>query len=312
MAQPLASLNLNLLVALDALLQQGSVTRAAKLVGVSQPAMSHSLAALRDHFHDPLLVRGSRGMELTPRAEQLAAPLRQALSDLERAIESGLGFDPQTTTRQFRVATEDFVAGLLAPALSEAIASAAPQASVVITAFHGRRIGTLLERGEAELAIAPSTFGDAGSERLTLRDDPFLCAVAAGHPLAGVAAPSLEAYLAQPHLLVSPTGAGAGLVDELLEARGLVRRVVCRVASFAVAPLVVARSGLLLTAPQSAITPHQRALGLHTFPPPLELPLLHLEAFWHRRHDADEGHRWLRRLARDAFVGLGELSPAAR
>jgi DNA-binding transcriptional LysR family regulator len=302
MARPLASLNLNLLVSLDALLQECSVTRAAKLTGVTQSAMSHTLAALRDHFGDPLLARGGRGMELTPRARQLADPLRRALIELEQIVEAERHFDPANTTRQFRVVTGDFVAATLAPSLCRALARAAPHARLVIAPFDRRTLDTDLERGSADLAIGPRSA--AGDElcRVTLRDDPFLCVVSADHSLARADRLTLDDYTSYPHLLVSPTGSGAGIVDELLEARGRSRRVVCRVASFAIAPLVAARAGLLLTAPESSVLPHRETLGLVTFDPPLAIPPLRLEALWHPRNTMDTAHRWLRTLVKDTFV----------
>jgi DNA-binding transcriptional LysR family regulator len=292
MARPLAALNINMLVALDALLQQASVTRAAAETGVSQSAMSHTLAALREHFADPLLVREASGMVLTPKAAQLAEPLKQALRRLEAIVAPEESFDPATTTRQFRLITGDFVAATIGAHLSQVLATEAPAASMVIRPLDARSVFSDLERGDGELAIGPELSLDPRFRRQLIFEDRFVCAFASASGI-GEQPLTLERYVALPHLLVSPTGSGLGIVDACLEGLGLSREVVFRVPSFLVAPVVLAGSQLVLTVPQSSIQPFEDAFDLVVRDVPVALPPMRLYAYWHRRQDAQASHRWL-------------------
>lgn len=296
-------IDVNLLVAFDTLLRERNVTRAAERAGVTQSAMSHKLRRLRELFGDPLLVRGRGGMVPTPRAEALSRRLRQGLVALARTLGDPDGFDPQRASRVFRIVSPDLFDLLELPGLLERLAVEAPRVQVAIVPLPERLLERL-ETGDVDVAIVPelldetASFGEATPLDLTRRTlfrDAFCCFVRAGHPLlerpGGL---TLEAFTELGHILVSPRGEGPGLVDQLLSARGLERRVTCRVPSFASALAITARSDLVLTGPE--------ALGkiaegrLVRLPAPLPLPRHAITMVWHPRYTADPAHRWLRDL----------------
>lgn len=303
---PVAALgetDLNLLVAFDVLARTGSVTHAAADLGVTQSGMSHALRRLREELGDPLFVRAGGRWVLTPRAEALRLPIRSALVSLARALAEPDAFDPATADRTFRLAAPDLVDLLLVPPLVVRFAREAPRVSLAMVPALGPRLLALLETGEVDLAIVPETappmpwqaIPDDSAEIVTRRlfVDRYRCFARAGHPALVEGRLTLDAYLAHPHLLVAPTGAGAGLVDQLLAGRGLARRIGVRVTSFAVAPRIVAETDLLLTAPSGLA----RVLGdasVAVVEPPIEVPPSALAMVWHRRLSADPGHRWLR------------------
>jgi len=163
MSQRLSSLNLNLLLALDALLDEENVTTAAKRLHVTQPTMSRQLAALRDWFDDPLLVRGRQGLQKTPRAKALALPLRQALAALESAVGAGLDFRPEHTERSFRIAAPDFVSAVVGKPLLQSLQSTAPHATLVFRPLHLDRADAQLDDGEVDFVVGPQAA--AGAQR---------------------------------------------------------------------------------------------------------------------------------------------------
>jgi DNA-binding transcriptional LysR family regulator len=305
----LSSMNLNHLVALDALLSEGSVAKAARRVGISASALSHTLATLRETFDDPLLVRGRDGMSLSPRAQQLAAPLREALRGIERILDQGPGFVPATTTRELRIATGDFVAARLAAELLAQMAARSPGAKLSVRPLDLSRCLDMLERGEVDLVLGPHLDAGESVEIEPWTEEPFVCCVRKDHPTVHGDEIDLDTYSSLDHILVSPTGTGSAWVDRALADRGFGRRVVCRVPSFLVAPMIVAESDLVLTAPRSAVAPFVAGLGLRLLAPPLELPALKLYASWHRRDTDDPGHRWFRTLIASGLEDAG-VGPA--
>ncbi|MEM6993795.1 MAG: LysR family transcriptional regulator [Myxococcota bacterium] len=295
----LSSVNLNQLVALDTLLDEGSVTRAAHKIGVTQSALSHTLAALRDLLGDPLLVRESSGMVLSDRAKRLSGPLRRNLAELERILSPEPSFDPATTERDFRLATEDFIAARVAAHLVPEFKAHAPHASLTIRPLTGiSRVDALLS-GEIDVLIGPTFDGGVHVQHQPWCDEPFACVVRRGHPQVGDTL-DLETYVALGHVLVSPTGRGTAWVDQGLAERGLARRVVFRAPSFLMAPMIVASSDVVLTAPVGALQPFVDAFGLRQLPPPLPLAPLPLSLSWHRRNEALPAQQWFRTLLREA------------
>lgn len=296
MASPkLSSVNLNQLVALDVLLQEGSVTRAAQKIGVTQSALSHTLSGLRDLLGDPLLVRGRQGMVLSERAEQLSGPLRRTLTDLERLLVRDPSFDAATTEREFRLATGDFIAARVSSHLVPAFAERAPAARLTIRPLSTLTRLEMLERGDIDVLIGPRFDGGASIEHRAWRDERFVCVVRGDHPGVGDEL-DLKTYTELGHVLVSPTGSGTGWVDQALAERGLGRRVVLRAPSFLIAPVTVAASDLVLTAPESAVRPFIEGFGLRHVALPIELSPLALVLSWHRRSTDDPAQVWFREL----------------
>jgi len=301
----LSSFNLNLLLALDGLLSQRSVTAAAKRVRVTPSAMSHSLSELRHLLGDPLLVRAGRGMVLTPRAEALVGPLHTLLMDAERLLGAGATFDPATTARRFVIAAPDFLATLLMPALLDAVAREAPGTSLEIVPSSRRGNAWLLETGDVDLAFGAIVDEAPGIRRMDLLTEGFACAARQGHPSIDGAL-DLDAYVRTPHLLITlGDDVGPTWVDQALAKLGRKRNVAARVRYFMAAPLIVARSELLLTAPSMLIRYFAELVPLQVLRPPIDLPTFPEEAYWHQRFDEDPAHTWLRNLVQKTARDFG-------
>jgi DNA-binding transcriptional LysR family regulator len=286
------ALDLNLLRALAALLDTGSVTRAAALAGITQPAMSRALGRLRGLLGDALLVRAGRGMVLTPRGEQLRPQVGRVLADVVHLLSAPGAFDPAGSRRVFRMAAADFFTTVAVPRWLAHVRGVAPQVGLEVV--QGTHAALELESGALDVVVAPPRQVEGGEFRRTrLMEESFEVLLRPDHPALG--APwTVEVWAAQPHLLVAPGGRPGGLVDDLLAARGLHRRTAVLVQSFAAAPPIVAASDLVVTLPARLARRVAPRWGLATRPVPLEGLHFALDLFWHARLDADPAHRWFR------------------
>ncbi len=326
--ESLHQVDLNLLLAFDALAQERSVTRAAQRAGVTQSAMSHTLRRLRELLGDPLLVRGQGGMVLTPRAESLMVPLRSGLVTLSRALAQPHRFEPANARREFRIVSPDLFDVLALPALLERLRERAPGVDLtMLVPQSDHQLRDPLETGDVDIAIVgvpqgaaadQDASGSAGLRQRTLLTDGLSCFVRADHPALAKArgrgragrtraALTLPTYLGMSHALVSPQGAGPGLVDRILEQRGLQRRIALRIPHFYSAPAVIEGSDLVLTAPTALrqLVPPDSALVVT--PPPLPLPGHAITMVWHERFSEDPGHRWLREQIVEVTNALPDL-----
>lgn len=314
----LQRLDLNLLVLFDAVVAHRQVTAAASSLGLSQSAASHALARLRDAVGDPLFVRGAGGLVLTPRAEVLARAARGALSALVHALEQDAVFAPASSTRRFRIAAADGFDIVVLPPLLERLGQVAPRLDLAVVRPDVGQLAALLEAGDIDLYYGvlpdrPSFAGllpDPGVAALRtakVYDEGWVCLARADHPRVR-RAPSVEAYAREGHVLYSPTGDGPGVVDRLLEARGLARRVAVRVSSFHAALDAVRRTDLVWTGPAriaDVLDPERR---LRRVRPPLDLPTYPARIVWHDRVDRDPGHRWFREQVLAAAATVGAVS----
>ncbi len=309
----LTGINLNLVVALDALLTEANVTRAAERVGVTQSAMSHSLRQLRELLGDALLIRGRSGMVRTPRAEQLAAPLHRGLLELRRALSNEPVFEPRTTRRHFTLATGDYFAATLLPELLAVLDREAPHVDLVVRHIFPDQVTSLMESGDVDLCVAAFPDSTLSLRRQKLYTEDFVCIVREGHPATRKGL-DLETYLRLPHVLISPRGEGAGLVDTALARLGRSRRIALRLPYFLSAPLVVVRSDHVLTAPRRLVeTFAGGGWPLQVFTVPVPLDTFDVLQIWHERFDGDPAHRWLRGVvARAAGVTPDEASRPTR
>ena len=307
-APNLHRIDLNLLVALDALTRERSVTKAAERAGVTQSAMSHTLRRLRDLFHDPLLVRGRGGMVLTPRAEALSVPLRSGLVSLARTLAEPQPFQPEHASRTFRIVSPDLFDALVLPTLLQHLTERAPAIDLAVVPTP-KRLSDSLETGDVDLAIYPvlldpqpfdlGTQVDPELQSRTLFRDSFRCFVRNDHPvIKGRRKLTLKAYTQLNHILVSPGGEGPGVVDRILDQQGLRRRIALRVPQFATALEVIAQSDLVLTAP-SSLRKCSPASTLASRPAPLDIPEHAITMIWHPRFTEDPAQRWLRKLMVD-------------
>ena len=306
-ARPTAvpTMEISLVRALVALLTERSVSRAAESLNQAQPQMSATLKRLRELVHDPILVRGARGMVVTEHALTLLEPARRILGDMQLLMSESPRFDPLEVRRTLRLAIPDYISAALLGAILGAIRVAAPGASTLVLPVRGDADGVaLLESGKADLLIESNLVQSANVHSKLLFEDAILCVAAKSHPgvRRGI---TVEEYLALPHVAASPdSGTGPGLIDRMLAERGLARRVVAWVPYLNTLPQVLAQSDLVLTT--SAHLARQFALdpALQAFAPPVKLPAMRYHIMWHERVHRSREHRWLRGLVQTAAATL--------
>jgi DNA-binding transcriptional LysR family regulator len=285
----LHGIDLNLLVALDALLRERSVTRAASQVGLSQPAMSRALARLRDLFDDPILVRAGHAMVPTPRALAALVPLGDSLEAIRRTLEPPGDFDPLSARRTFVLGALDTTQAALLPRLLDRIGETAPGVSVLTRPLHAaEETFAQLASGERDLVIGRFASPPDGIRQALLYQDRIVCLVREGHPRVRGRL-TLKRYLAEAHLAAESVSSVERpfTVDGLLAEQGLTRHVACTVENLAIAPLVVARTDLLCSAPGQTIAPFAEGLGLRMLPPPFSAPGFDLQLAWHERNELE-------------------------
>lgn len=288
----LSQTDLNLLVVLDALLQTRSVKQAARRIGLSPSATSHALARLRQLLSDPLLVRAGRQLVPTPRAEHLRPALQQLLHDLGQLISVAERPEPTQLRRTFRIAATDYAEMIVVRPLSDALATRAPGVSLHSQAPTAELVERL-RADEVEFAIGVFPPQPVDIRRAPLLRERFVCLLRQGHPALRRKL-TLQRYAQLGHVLVVPRGEPRGIVDVYLERQGFERRVVRTVASFHAAPAIVERTDFIVTLPAQLAERLAPTLGLVARQPPIDLPGFDVELLWHRRHDTDLVHGWLR------------------
>jgi LysR family nod box-dependent transcriptional activator len=294
-ARPLASVDLNLLVALDALLSERSVTRAGARLSLSQPATSHALARLRVLFDDELLVRSGRTMTLTGFAQALREPVRAVLAQIEQTLATRPAFDPATDERAFRVFANDYVTIVLLAPLLRALATEAPGVRLEVVSNFSSLRGLLHDDG-LDLVIAAGEFPAAAElPGQTLFADRFV--VAAGDGLAGELGPRLtRRQLAELPYLVYRQGGAQSHADLQLDALGVPRNPVVTVESFVLVPHLLRGTRMITMLQQRLIAALGQTGGtglLHARPPVALAPITE-RMYWHPRAAGDPAHRWLR------------------
>ncbi len=297
----LNSLDLNLLVALDALLKEASVSRAAMRIGLSQPAASHALQRLRDVIGDPLLVRTGARMELTPRAQALRGPLAQTL-DQVRGLFMPEEFDAGRSERHFRLMMPDLAVELLMPPLMEKVTKQAPGVTIDVVPWRGPAIFTAEFARTIDLVIS---IGDAfkGFHRQRLYIDSDALAVRKGHP-ARARLKQREAFLAARHVAVVIRGQNEDLIDRWLHTKGIERRIALVVPGYIEALHVAARTDLVAFVPRRLITALTKQLSLKTVTPPFDPGIDEQHMFYPTRAQFDPGSIWLRKLMLETGRGL--------
>ena len=296
----LSGLNLNALVALDALLSERNVTRAARRVGITQPAMSQSLARLRELFGDPLLVRKGRSMVLTPRAEAMLAPLSDALLSVERALQLGMGFDAATSTRIFKIALTDLSVTMVLPSVLRFIGEQAPGIRLQAEPLSSGRLHDKLSSGEVDLVIAVYLSSAEGLRTETLLVDDYVCLVRRGHPLSRRKRVRIEDYQEHGHLAYTPVGFVPPPMSEAVPGVASASGIRVSVPYLLALPEVVRRTDLVATVPRQLLRAPIDFDGLATLEAPGELPPVVHSQWWHPRFDSDPAHQWLRERVREA------------
>ncbi|MDR3468296.1 MAG: LysR family transcriptional regulator [Xanthobacteraceae bacterium] len=306
----LGGIDLNLLISLDALIEEANVTRAAARLNISQPALSAQLTRLRHIFGDPLLVPSEtgRGMIATTRALQLREPLHAALRNLEALVKRSAAFEPATATRTFTIAANDNAIVMLGLDLIDRMQRAAGPG--IRVAFRGpapEQALALLERGEVDLLIGTDRSVPPGIKASRLFADRYLMAQRRGHPR-GDGPLSLADYCALSHVLVSSGGQSFhGFIDDQLKALGAQRKIAVSVHQYNLAPMVVAGTDHVCTLPERFLS--RFAGSLDRFELPFETQTFSLLAAWHPRSHADPAHIWLRDQLFDVVRALDGGKP---
>ncbi|MEH2513094.1 DNA-binding transcriptional LysR family regulator [Nitrobacteraceae bacterium AZCC 1564] len=298
--------DLNLLLALDALLSEQNVTRAAKRLNLSQPALSAQLARLRDLFGDQLFVPTSRGVLPTAAAEELREPVRRALEEARGVFGQGQGFDPATAEFTFTIASSDYMqVAVLLPFLT-AISEAAPKVRVMAKLGNARTARVELERGDLDLAFLQTGSPDAlGLHALPLLRENYVGIARRGSVPTGRM--PMKRFVAARHIIVSPSGEGFfGPTDEALAAAGQTRTVSFAVSSFVTLIEAVAQSELIALAPERLARRYADRLDL--FKAPLDVQGFGIAMVWHDRTKDHPAHRWLR----DRLAAFCNVTPRAR
>jgi LysR family transcriptional regulator, nod-box dependent transcriptional activator len=298
MSISIARFDLNLLLVLDALLTEQSVTKAAKRLFVSQPAVSASLQRLREIFDDQLLVRVGRQMELTARGKSLAAPVHDALMNIQQVLNLRQDFDPATARRTFRISMSDYCAITLLPRLVRRLAREASGIGVVVEPVGPESIRRL-ESGDLDLCVIPDERRSLGTpmhpEMLLdqpLYEDRFVCVVAADHPLSGSL--TLKEYESYPHAKAFFGDTMVTIYDLAYDEAGVASQTQVQVPNFSSLLFQLPATKLIATVPLGVAEMLKGLIGLKSLHPPIELPILKEKISWHLRYEADPAHRWLR------------------
>jgi DNA-binding transcriptional LysR family regulator len=300
------TLDLNLLRVFDAVMSEGSLTRAASVLALTQPAASHALKRLHEALGEALFVRSATGLKPTPRAEALWPRVRRSLATLQRAL-APERFDPRADAVNFRIAMADATAALLAPWLVRAVESVQAAANLRVLPLTTRDPRSLLEQGTADLAVGHfpdliatlMTQEDTMLRHARLYDTRYVCVMRHDHPLARKKL-TLDAFCAAHHLQVSFSGRPLSLIDRALANVGRSRRIVLTVNQFFTAGRVVTQSDLLTVLPLSFLAATGRPGELATRELPFDPGAVHVEMVWHLRRDDDPAHRWLREVLHSA------------
>lgn len=285
-------IDLNLLVALDALLAERNVTRAAKRLNLSQPALSAQLQRLRDLLGDPLLIPAQRGMTPTKRALELQAPLHEALEGVRAVLTAGAGFDPATAGLTIAIAASDYVQYALLMPLAFRLRREAPGVRLAWRALDATQLAAQAERGEVDLAFITPESAPEQLRGRKLLDERYVVIVRRDHPQVSRKI-GLDQLCALDHVVVSPRGGGfSGATDAVLAAHGRERRVVLSVPSFLMVPELVARSDMAALVPERIA--RDRVDRLQLLEPPVAVPGYSIAMVWHPRTTRHPALAWLR------------------
>jgi LysR family nod box-dependent transcriptional activator len=298
----LRQFDLNLLVALDVLLTERNVTRAGERLYLSQPAMSGILARLRHAFHDELLVRVGRHLELTALAVELAGPVHECVQQIEDLLNLRQPFAPETAPWSFRIAASDYVVFLLLGPLLKTLTELAPNISVHFFALEPTA-GDRLAAGELDFAVLPAEF-EVSLPSVPLFEDSWICAVWSGHAHSDERF-TLGEFLALPHLSFRFAGPDHGSVAETyLAEMGCERRVAASTESFATAPFLLRETQLVTLVPRRLGERLRQAADIRLVEPPFDVPPLREKLIWSPRYTASAPHVWLRTQLTEAAAAL--------
>jgi len=294
-------IDLNLLVVFQEVFQQGRISAVAHRLKLSQPAVSNALARLRRTFDDELFVRTAQGMQPTPLATQLAEPVAAALAHISQALNRQESFSAQSSERHFTLAMTDVGEVYFMPTLIEQCRRLAPGIQISTVRAGGIDLKTEMESGRVDCAIG--AFDDVSGalyQRRLFRQN-YVSMFRRGHAFSGRKI-TLKDFLAVQHLLVSSRESPYDRINQLLEKAGVRSNAHFSVPHFTAVPYIVSSTDLVVTVPQKLADSAAQPFNLEYVRPPIRLPSLQTNIFWHRRFNQDQGNQWLRGFISEHFA----------
>ncbi|SFP22015.1 LysR family transcriptional regulator [Ralstonia sp. NFACC01] len=300
----LRDVDLNLLVLFQEILREKRISVVAERLGLSQPAVSNALSRLRQTFDDELFVRTPRGMMPTALAEQLAEPVATALDTLQRAFGQRTHFEAATSTRTFTLAMSDVGEVYFMPVLAQLCAEQAPGVRLDTMRAGGFDMKVEMEAGAIDLAIGAfdDLSGESLFQRRLFRQD-YVTMFRRGHALSEGKL-TLERFRAASHLVVASSASPYNAIGPLLDKAGITQSARFSVPHFVAVPYIVSTTDLVVTVPRKLAERAAPPFGLEFVAPPLKLPALQTNVFWHRRFHQDAGNQWLRNVVAQRFAEL--------
>jgi len=299
----LRRLDLNLLLVLDALFDEQSVTGAARRLKLSQPTVSVSLAKLRAALDDELFIRSANGMTPTPRALRLREPVRRIIETVIGEILPAERFDPLTVQRPFTLCLSDIGEMIFLPKLINHLRQVSPHAQVTSVSLRPEELARALEAGQVDLALGYFPDLKAGIHQQGLFDHAFTCLVRRDHPRIRDGRLDWETFLELDHMVVSADGRSQEIFERAMQAQNATRRVALRTPHFMSAPLIIAKSEMVITVPKAVGLVWAERADLQLLEPPIAIPPIPLKQFWHRRFNEDGRLTWLRAVVAELFLG---------
>jgi DNA-binding transcriptional LysR family regulator len=293
----LRKLDLNLLIALDVLIAEVSVTKAAEKLNMSQSAMSHALKRLRIILHDDILIRTSREMEVTPYARQISDRVRQILTEIESTLLSKETFNPATGQSTFRIAASDYVEATIGINLVQQLDTQAPGIRIRITNLDKETVMDTLDENRIDLIINARLPLKSWHLEQNLYREEFVCVVRSNEALTEL---SVEDYLRRSHLLVSMRDDFQGAGDEILKRQQQSRQVIWSTPHFMAIPFLLANSDCVALLPRRMAQQCAKAMDLKLLPPPMAMEGFTVSMIWHQRNTNRPQHQWLRQQIIDA------------
>ncbi len=291
-------INLNLLIALDALLSEQNVSRAADKIFITQPAMSNSLTQLRQLFNDKLLVRSGNKMKLTPLAEDLSPKIKNILDKIEETVINREPFDPKNTKRLFRIGISDYGEFVFLSHLAEKLALRAPNISFKLIHMNTLSDPTVFLEGKIDLGIGINQLDSPAINSEELFAEEAVCVARGNHPL--MKNLTLKNYLSAKHLAIAYQDENTRTVTDLsLQEFNVTRDIVIAVPHMLAALFALPQTSYIATVPKRLGIALKKTLKLTIQKPPFKIPTVIISQAWHKRFDNDQGHLWLRQIIKE-------------
>lgn len=297
----ISRVDLNLLVVFDTIYTEGGITKASEKLHLTQPAISHALARLRDMFNDPLFVRQGYKMVPTPLAKRLIDPLRESLKQLGAILNDTQGFDPASANKRFVIGLRDYMESTVMPRLMQTLSAQAPQVEVSTVRANRRGLEGELAAGTLDMAVDVLLPVSPAVKFTRVNVDGMAVVARQDHPVVRGSL-DIDTYLAQRHILVTSRRQGPGFEDLELHRLGLHRKVALRCQFYFAACRTVAQTDLLLTMPESYAHMANRQFGNQVLPFPVSLSAMDAYLYWHTSTDNDPANRWLREQMMSAYA----------